>query len=56
MATASPVHKPNKNLAILEERIDDCLILARGLADERLASVISQLRRARNEVVWQIGQ
>ena len=40
----------------LEEQIDDCLTLAKNLEREVLAGVISLLRRARNEVVWKLGQ
>lgn len=40
----------------LEELIDDCLTLARTIDREGLDAVINQLRRARNEVVWKIGQ
>jgi hypothetical protein len=48
---------PKKNdLERLEEQIDECLIFARGLETEGLDSVISHLRRARNEVVWKLGQ
>src|SRR5205807_99230 len=43
-------------LEMLEERIDECMILARELDAEALASIVSHLRRARNEVVWKIGQ
>ena len=41
---------------MLEEQIDDCLRSARNLEDEALASVIILLRRARNEIVWMMGQ
>jgi hypothetical protein len=48
---------PKKNvLERLEEQIDDCLTFARDLENEGLESVISHLRRARNEVVWKLGQ
>jgi hypothetical protein len=47
--------KPSR-LEQLEERIDDTLMFARGLDDEGLKDVISHLRRARNEVVWKMGQ
>ena len=40
----------------LEERIDDCLALAKHIDREGLEAVIKLLRRARNEVVWMIGQ
>jgi hypothetical protein len=48
--TASP------NLETLEEQIDDCLTWAKSLDREGLESVINLLRRARNEVVWKLGQ
>lgn len=48
--TASP------NLESLEEQIDDCLTMAKNLDREGLESVIHLLRRARNEVVWKLGQ
>jgi len=40
----------------LEELIDDCLTLAKNLDREALDHIISLLRRARNEVVWKIGE
>jgi len=40
----------------LELQIDECLILARQLDREALHDVIGLLRRARNAVVWKIGQ
>jgi hypothetical protein len=43
-------------LEALEERIDDTLTFARGVDEEGLHDVISHLRRARNEVVWKMGQ
>jgi hypothetical protein len=45
-----------KGFEKLEEQIDDCLTAARGLQNEALAGVIGLLRRARNEVVWKLGQ
>ena len=47
--------KRNK-LEALEERIDDTLTFAPGLDEEGLHDIISHLRRARNEVVWKMGQ
>lgn len=47
---------PRSSLEILEERIDECLIAARMLDPEGLESIIQHLRRARNEVVWKMGQ
>jgi hypothetical protein len=40
----------------LEYQIDECLILAKHMDREALHEVISHLRRARNAVVWMIGQ
>lgn len=40
----------------LEEQIDDALTLARHLDREGLGEVINLLRRARNQVVWKMGQ
>jgi hypothetical protein len=51
-ASAVPLVK----LEALEEQIDDCLTLAKRLDREGLADIISLLRRARNGVVWKIGQ
>jgi ABC-type phosphate transport system substrate-binding protein len=39
-----------------EERIDDCLTAARHLDKDGLEDVIRLLRKARNAVVWKIGQ
>jgi hypothetical protein len=52
-----PAPRPvSKGLPLLEERIDDCLTAARSLDRDALADVINHLRRARNEIVWMIGQ
>jgi hypothetical protein len=40
----------------LEFQIDECLILAKELDREGLQDIIGLLRRARNAVVWMIGQ
>lgn len=57
LVTSSPTRsKKTNNLEMLEEQIDDCLRNARNLEVEALASVIVLLRRARNEIVWMIGQ
>jgi hypothetical protein len=45
-----------RGLESLEEHIDECLSLAKNLDREGLSSVINLLRRARNEVVWKIGE
>ena len=47
---------PKRPLAALEEQIDDCITAAKILDREGLETVIHHLRRARNEVVWKIGQ
>jgi hypothetical protein len=44
------------DLEALEERIDDCLQAARRLNEASLASVVRLLRKARNEVVWKLGE
>jgi len=44
------------HLEMLEYQIDECLILAKSFDRDALESVISHLRRARNEVVWKIGK
>src|SRR4051812_31474078 len=54
-APAAP-QKKGWNLGYLEEQIDECLMLAKVLDREGLQSVISLLRRARNEVVWSMGK
>jgi hypothetical protein len=60
--TAAVVYAQNapkastKGFEQLEEQIDDCLTTARRLDRQALHSVISLLRRARNEVVWKLGQ
>jgi hypothetical protein len=43
-------------LELLEMGIDDCLGQAKQLDRDGLADVINHLRRARNAVVWMIGQ
>jgi hypothetical protein len=43
-------------LEALEERIDGCMSLAGAIDREGLEAVYQLLRRARNEVVWKIGQ
>ncbi|MEI7688029.1 MAG: hypothetical protein WCL32_23730 [Planctomycetota bacterium] len=51
-----PIAGKPKSLEMLEAQIDDALTLARLLDRDGLASVIKLLHRARNEVVWKIGQ
>ena len=48
--------KSVRGLNALEEQIDDCLSLAKVMDREGLANVIALLRRARNEVVWRMGE
>ena len=43
-------------LEALELQIDECLISARHLDKEGLHDVIAMLRKARNTVVWKLGQ
>ena len=43
-------------LELLEHQIDECLILAKTMDRDALASIISHLRQARNETVWKIGK
>lgn len=43
-------------LETLEERIDDCLMMARMMGEEGLTDVIQHLRRARNGIVWRLGE
>lgn len=45
-----------RNLEILEAKIDDALTLARLIDGDELASVVRLLHRARNEIVWKLGQ
>lgn len=47
---------PKRGLGALEEAIDECLMTARATDKEGLASVIDLLRRARNQVVWKMGE
>jgi len=58
--TAAPItetpRKTIRGLDTLEEQIDDCLTFARSLDRVGLANIIVLLRRARNEVVWKLGE
>jgi len=47
---------PGRKLETLEEYIDECLTMAKNLGRDKLEDVIKLLRRARNEVVWKLGQ
>lgn len=53
---AEAPRKAMRNLDTLEEHIDECLTLAKNLDREGLHGVITLLRRARNEVVWKMGE
>ena len=48
--------KPSSKLEGLEISIDNCLTTARTLDPTGLEEVINLLRRARNKVVWQLGE
>jgi hypothetical protein len=52
-AYSHAVSKPT--LETLEEYIDDCLIMAKGLDRDLLGDVINHLHVARNEVVLKLG-
>ena len=52
--TATEVHP--SVLEQLEERIDDCMVMAKGLGASGPLDVVALLRRARNAVVWKQGQ
>ncbi len=56
VAVMKPARIALKSLEALEEQIDECLTLARGLDREGLMDVIRLLRKARNDVVWKLGQ
>src|SRR5262245_56065526 len=56
-ADVAPIRRSTaRELESLEERIDDCLTLARSLNREGLEAVIDLLRKARNGVVVKQGQ
>jgi hypothetical protein len=54
-STLAVPRRAGKGLAQIEERIDDCLAIARGMDREGLVEVIGWLRRARNEVIRLAG-
>ncbi len=56
MLTAAGQRTGVSNMVGLEIRIDDCLSLARQMDAEGLHNVISNLRKARNEVVLKSSQ
>jgi hypothetical protein len=51
-----PRSRVTSGLEVLEEHIDECLTAARTMDREGLQDVIDFLRRARNAVVWKMGQ
>ena len=53
---SEPVPDGVSELEELEAQIDECMILAKRLDREGLHEVINALRRARNAVVWKLGQ
>jgi hypothetical protein len=53
---AATNNTPTSLMEQLEEKIDDCLSLAKSLDRDRLSHVISMLRHARNLVVWEQGR
>lgn len=55
-ATSTPRRGSTGRLEMLEELIDDCLTMAKHEDREGLHDVIQHLRRARNNVVWKLGQ
>jgi hypothetical protein len=55
-ASIARVPTGSSKLELLEQHIDECLIEARMLDKVGLEDVIHYLRRARNAVVWKIGQ
>jgi hypothetical protein len=54
--TPQATRGPNAGLLSLEESIDNSLSIAKKLNRPGLEGVIRLLRRARNEVVWEMGQ
>jgi hypothetical protein len=55
-AKVARVPTGGSKLEALELQIDECLISARHLDRDGLHDVIGLLRRARNAVVWKLGQ
>jgi hypothetical protein len=56
VATPKSARAVTRDLEHLEEYIDDCLWQAKNLNAEGLEEVVQLLRRARNAVVWKLGQ
>jgi hypothetical protein len=55
-ADMGPRRAGNHGLEALEEHIDDSLTMAKNLDRTGLGGVITLLRRARNQVVWKLGE
>ncbi len=55
-SAAPTLSKPTSKLEALEIRIDDCLTTARLMDPIGLEEIIHLLRRARNKVVWKMGE
>lgn len=55
-AAAATPRRSGGKLEELELLIDDCLTMARNLGREGMEEIITQLRRARREVVWKMGE
>jgi hypothetical protein len=56
VVVARPRKAAARGLEVLEEMIDECMSLAKNLDSEGLAQVLAALRRARNQVVWKLGE
>ena len=59
LAAKNPGKPPlvsSNRLEVLEEQIDECLTAAKNLDRTGLDEVIHLLRRARNKVVWKLGE
>ena len=54
-ASPAATRPSGKGLERLEERIDECLAVARAMDGDGLAEVIDRLRNARNQVVRMAG-
>jgi hypothetical protein len=54
-ASPAPTRPSGKGLERLEERIDECLAVARAMDAEGLVEIIDRLRNARNQVVRMAG-
>ena len=53
---AAPPLSGDRKLTVLEERIDDCMMMARSMHRAELDEVARMLRRARNKVVLMAGE